>query len=194
MNKQNLIHALKAERKIIDTALVFSHIVFNGKWENQFQKYANLPGEIEIKMDSSKIFYRFSNHSDLIALYKNPVALNSDCFALVRVTIRNAITQFYEKIHSFCHGDGTRQPKWEQAPWRPLASLARNSMSHDFILNFWNNKKNSLRADVNYTFPSGKALEIKNTEHEKPITGDNLPLNLVIELLDVMENFVEKEL
>jgi hypothetical protein len=192
MSKQNLLNELKAERKIIQTALNFSYIVFCGQWEKQFLNYSN-PGVIELNLDSSKFTYCISKPSDLIQLYKTPGILNNDVMDLVRVTIRNAINQFYEKIQSFCFVDG-KQQKWEQASFRPLARLVRNSMSHDFILNFWDSKKKQLHADVSFTFPSGKTLGIKNSEHEKPITGDNLPLDSVLALLDVMENFVEKEL
>lgn len=194
MNKQNLLNSLNAEQRTIETAFNFSHIVITGGWHSQFLKYGNSPGQVELKLDSSKITHLIHSHAALVQLYKTSRVLNNACFDLVRVTIRNAITQFYEKIQSFCLGDGTKQPKWEQASWRPLARLARNSMSHAFILNFWDKKKQQLYADVSFTFPSGKTLEIKNTEDGQRITGNNLPVDSVRELLDVMKDFVEKEL
>lgn len=194
MSKQELLNELKAERGIIITALNFSYIVGSGAWESQFRTYTLSEGIIDLEMDSSKIRYIIPKPADLVPLYTSPDVLEEACFNLVRVAIRNAITQYYEKIQSFCLGDGVKQPKWEQAPWRPLARLARNSMSHDFILNFLDQKKQQLRNDVSFVFPSGRTIEIKNTEHGRPITGDNLPLDAVIELLDVMKDFVEKDL
>ena len=194
MTKQDLLDELKAERGIVITALNFSYIVASRAWESQFQTYTLSEGVIDLEMDSSSIRYVIPRPADLIPLYTAPDVLEQACFNLVRVTLRNAVTQHYEKIQSFCLGDSIKQPKWELASWRQCARLARNSMSHDFILNFWDQKKKQLRSDVTFTFPSGNTIEIKNSQHGQAITGDNMPLNSIIELLDVMKDFVEKEL
>lgn len=194
MTKQELIDELTAERRVIVTALNFSYIVASGAWKQQFRTYSLSEGEIELSLDSSKLRYVIQKPSDLALFYEDPKVVESDCSNLTKVTFRNAVTQYYEKIQAFCKGDRVKQQKWDQAPWRPLARIARNSMSHDFILNFWDSRKQQLRGDVRFTFPSGRKIEIKNTENGRPISGDNLPLEVVIELLDVMRDFVDKEL
>src|SRR5205085_9641008 len=120
--------------------------------------------------------------------------MNDEAVNLIRITIRTALSQSYERIQEFCRGDGTKQPKWEKAAWRPMARLARNSFSHNFKLNFIDQKTGKLRSDVSFAFPNGRVVEIKNTEHGKPISGLNMPVDVILGLLDAMKDFARTEL
>lgn len=193
MMKQELLQELRAEHEVVITALNFSYIVGVRGWEEQLRTFTLSPGAIDIEMDSSQFTYVIPKPADLVALY-DPQTLNRAAFSLFRVALRNATSQSYEKIQAFCLGNGTRQPKWQSAAWRPFARLVRNSFSHDFVINFLDRKTGKLRGDIRYVFPSGRRIEIKNNLHGQPITGDNIPIDSVVELLDVMRDFVEKDL
>lgn len=189
-----MLNELSAEREVIETALNFSYIVEVGNWQPQFLKYTLSAGTIDLTLDSSSFRYVIPKPADLVPLYSTTRVLEKASFNLVRVTMRNAVSQYYEKIRAFCLSDGTRQRKWEQAPWRPLARLVRNSFSHDFLIDFSDRSKTKPRGDVKFTFPSGRTIEIKNSMHGQPITGNNIPIYFVLELLEVMKDFVGKEL
>ena len=193
MTKDELLRDLQAQREAIVTALNFSYIVASRVWVREFGTFTATPGTIDIELDRSHFQYVIPRPADFVALYDEKL-INHAGFNLVRITIRTAISQSYEKIREFCLGNGTRQPKWETASWRPLARLARNSFSHDHKLNFLDQKTGELRTDVTFTFPNGRAITVKNTEHGKPIDGTNMPIDVVLALLDVMREFVKSEL
>jgi hypothetical protein len=189
VTKQELLSDLQTQRETIITALNFSYIVGSRVWEREFKTLSISQATMDIAMDSSHYQYVILRPADLVAVYDNR-AINNATFALIRMTIRTVLTESYEKIQAFCLGNGMRQPKWEAAAWRPLARLARNSFSHDFKLNFLDPKTGKLRSDVKFQFPDGRVVEIKTTEHGQPITGNNMPIDVVFGLLDVMRNFV----
>jgi hypothetical protein len=193
MTKKELLEDLQAERNAVVTAFNFSYIVGSRCWERDFKTFTLNPGTIDFDLDRSNFRYTIERPADLVTLYDAPT-INNAAVNLIRITIRTALSQCYERIQEFCLGDGTRQPKWEKASWRPIARLARNSFSHNFKLNFIDQKTGKLRSDVKFEFPRGRIVEIKNTEHGKPIDGSNMPVELILGLLDVMAEFVRIEL
>lgn len=194
ITKYELLKTLDGEKRVIITALNFSYIVSAHGWESQFSEFTLSPGMIDLEIDSSRLCYVIPRPADLVPLYRAEEFLNVISMDLIRVTIRNAISQFSVQIENFCKGDGLRQLKWEQALWRPLARAVRNAVSHDFRFNFFNEHTKKLSPDVRFTFPSGRVFEIKNTQHGMPLTGDNMPLDVIFQLLDVMRDFVDKDL
>lgn len=194
INKQELLRELKAEKQVIITALNFGYIVSAQGWVNQFSEFTLTPGTIDLELDGSQVQYVIPKPADLVPLYGNRQFLETASFDLVRVAIRNAVTQYCEKIQGFCEGNSVEKQKWERAPWRPISRLFRNAVSHDFHFDFSVPKSNALRPDVIFKFKNGRVIELKNSLHGKPITGDNFPLTAVFQLLDEMESFVENEL
>ena len=55
-------------------------------------------------------------------------------------------------------------------------------------------RNGALRNDVRFTYPNGRVIEIRNSDHGKFIDGTMVPLDCIIELLDIMRDFVVTEL
>ena len=193
MLKRDLINILKSKKNIIETALNFLYIVASKTWEKDFKAFTG-PGYSEIELDSSKVVYRIDNPAVLVSLYANNDYLNNSGLNLYKAVICYSFNTIYESVACYCRIDHTNLDLWEHASWRPLARLIRNSFSHDFRLDFSKKTKKGkilLIDSVSYSFPDGTVYKLNQNEHGNKVNGDNVPLQVILKLIDVMIDFIE---
>jgi hypothetical protein len=192
-SKADLLGELHAERSLIAHAFNLSYVSQVCDWRPELAQYSLNPGAIEFNLDGSSFEYTIRRPADLVQIY-TPEVLNEAWTGLIKLALRNAVSQSYEAISTRAKTRNDWQLKWESAKWRPLARLLRNSFSHDFVLDFWDRKKKCLRPDVNYTFANGRSVLISNTEHGRLLDGTLMAIDVVPQLLDEMRRFVEADL
>jgi hypothetical protein len=190
MLKVELISLLKAKRGIVFTALDFLYIVGSKAWEETFKSYVG-PGYQEIQINSSRVEFKIEKPADLIDKYKDLKYLNDSGLNLYNAVMCYSFNSIYEFIEDYCELNTKNLRNWEIALWRPLARIIRNTFSHNFIIDFYNYRKKVMDGDASFTFPNGRQFVIKNNEHGKEITGDNLPTDVIILLIDEMISFAE---
>lgn len=190
MTKNDLIKQIKAKKAIIHTALDFLYIVGSKSWEQTFMSYIG-PGHVDLDLNSSHITFTLPNPAGLVLQYKDPKIMNDLGVNLYKAVLCFSFNSIYEFIADYCELDKKNKNNWENAIWRPLARLVRNSFSHDFHFDFYDRYQKVMDGDVSCTFTNGRVFIIKNTEHEKELTGDNLPLDVIFLMIDEMISFAE---
>jgi len=107
----------------------------------------------------------------------------------LRLGHRNALCQYFEKIRQYCRTERSAGVRLRSTAWYDFVRVVRNSFSHDFHLN----DRLLATKPIKLRF-SDRTVTLNKSHQGKEIDFDILPMRYIVELLDVMREFVEKEL
>lgn len=186
-SRDPLLAHIDAEIEAIGTSIHFGYIVAHGQWQNTFRNYVG-PARVGIHLASSHSNVTIPNPSELIRYYDSS-NLNRTSLSLTLIAMRNAVTQVYERIEDHCDNASLKEI-WEEAPWRPFARVVRNAFKHDFRFDFLNKRDGTLRDDVSFTAKDGRVFTLSKKLHGQLATGNELSFEAIMELLEVMREFV----
>jgi hypothetical protein len=121
-----------------------------------------------------------------VARYEDPKVVDDDALNVMRLGVKDAITQTYEVLREYC--EATNQlVDMKSQPWYHFARLVRNSMSHDYTLNFRMRRGEVLR-DQSLQF-SDRCLVLKASQEGQELDLDLFPFQYAFELVDMMRRF-----
>jgi len=192
-NKTELLRQLNAERACLDACIHAAYIVASRAWTTAFHNYTT-PGTIDIcfpdtraPTDVNRI--TIPNPSYLIRKYSDDEVLNTDGLNILRLGHRNALSQYFEKIRQYCRSERSAGVRLSSTAWYDFVRVVRNSFSHDFHLN----DRLLATKPIQLRF-SDRAVTLNKRHQAKEIDFGILPMRYIVELLDMMQMFVEKEL
>src|ERR1700686_1247477 len=134
MTKAELIHNIGAKIAIAGANIGIAYILASRAWVATFSSYIG-PGEISIRSGQNDHIFTIQDPKRLVTRYQDPKVVNDDSLNILRLGVKDAITQTFEMIRDYC--DATDQlVAMRSQPWYYFSRLIRNSMSHDYTLSF----------------------------------------------------------
>src|SRR5260221_352662 len=134
MTKADLLKAIDERFEVGNSMIGITYILGSRAWVPVFKTFVG-PGKMEIQSKMNRHIFVVEDPKDLIKRYDNHETINNDSVNLLRLGQREMLNHTFEYIKSYCEQTNQKQ-KLRAFPWYQFSRLIRNSLSHDFQLNF----------------------------------------------------------
>lgn len=184
MTKDELVQNIGSKIAVAHANVGIAYVLGSQAWVATFNTYVG-PGEISIRSGCNDHVFTIQNPKRLIARYRDPQVVNDDALNIMRLGVKDAITQSFEMIRDYC--DDTNQvPLLRAQPWYHFTRVVRNSMSHNYTLSF-RMPNGAVLPDQSLQF-SDRRIELRNAMEGHELDFDILPFKYALELAAMMRD------